>query len=74
LRAVDRVLKARQLKEKIVVYGDYDADGVCSSAIIISLLKELGIEHDIYIPYRDIEGYGLNLTAVQKIIKQGLKF
>ena len=70
-KAVKKILKAIESKKKIVVYGDYDADGVTSSAILISLLEELGAKTDIYIPFRETEGYGLNLEAAKQIAKNG---
>ncbi|MFA6428122.1 MAG: single-stranded-DNA-specific exonuclease RecJ [Candidatus Buchananbacteria bacterium] len=73
LKAVKRILAAKTKKEKVVVYGDYDADGVSASAVIISLLDQLGISNDVYIPYRDIEGYGLNEEAVRGIATAGAK-
>jgi single-stranded-DNA-specific exonuclease len=71
--AVKRILKAVEQKEKIVVYGDYDADGVTSSVIIMETLKALGSAAEIYIPFRETEGYGLNLEAAKKIIKEQIK-
>ncbi len=53
--------------EKITVYGDYDADGVMSSTILIKGLRGLGAEAECYIPHRLYEGYGLNMGAVKKI-------
>lgn len=70
-KAVKRILKAIEGKEKIVVYGDYDADGVCASAIMVSILKKLGAKVNIYIPYREKEGYGLNEQAVTELADQG---
>src|SRR3990167_6303641 len=63
-RAVNRVLKSLQNKEKIVVYGDYDADGVCGAACLWLTLRQLGAEPAIYIPYRQSEGYGFNKKAI----------
>src|SRR5690606_24170680 len=51
-------------KERIRVYGDYDADGVSSTSLMVYLLKELGAVFDIYIPHRQTEGYGLNKQAI----------
>ncbi len=68
-KAADRILKAVEDKEKIIVYGDYDADGVSSSAIMVSLIKALGAKAKVYIPFRETEGYGLNLEAVKQIAK-----
>jgi len=65
--AAKRILQAVEKKEKIVVYGDYDADGVSASAIMVSIIKVLGGEVDVYIPFRETEGYGLNLEAVRQI-------
>ncbi|MBI3290653.1 single-stranded-DNA-specific exonuclease RecJ, partial [Candidatus Falkowbacteria bacterium] len=70
-KAVARILKAIENKEKIVVYGDYDADGVCSSVIMVESLKALGGEVEIYIPYRETEGYGLNEKAVAELARKG---
>lgn len=70
-KAVKRILKAIEKKEKIVVYGDYDADGVCSSAVMVEFLQLLGADVIIYIPYRETEGYGLNVEAVTKIAEDG---
>ena len=70
-KAAARILEAAGNKEKIVVYGDYDADGVSSSAIIVELLKNLGAQVKVYIPYRETEGYGLNQEAAKELIKNG---
>ncbi|MFW5884737.1 MAG: single-stranded-DNA-specific exonuclease RecJ [Patescibacteria group bacterium] len=66
-KAVNRFLKARQNKEKICVYGDYDADGVTSSVLLHFFLSELGVDNFCYIPDRDKEGYGLNTKAIDYI-------
>ncbi|MGI6233640.1 MAG: single-stranded-DNA-specific exonuclease RecJ [Christensenellales bacterium] len=54
----------------VAVYGDYDADGVCASAIILEALGKMGVKAFSYIPTRQSEGYGLNLDAVQVLAKQ----
>ncbi|NCN07454.1 single-stranded-DNA-specific exonuclease RecJ [Candidatus Falkowbacteria bacterium] len=72
-KATTRILQAIKDKEKIMIYGDYDADGVCSTAVIYSALKKLGADVDIRIPFREGEGYGLNMTAVQEISDSGYK-
>lgn len=72
-KSVERILKAVEAKEKIVVYGDYDADGVTSSVILTETLKALGAEVDVYIPYRETEGYGLNKEAAQEQVKKQTK-
>ncbi len=64
-RAVARIHKAQENKEKILIFGDYDVDGVTSSALLRRLLKRLGIEAVNYIPHRMDEGYGLNHTIAE---------
>ena len=72
-KVVTRILTAIEKRQKIVVYGDYDADGVCATAILASTLKALGADIEIYIPFRETEGYGLNLEAAKSLIEQGTK-
>lgn len=69
--AVNRILKAMENKEKIIIYGDYDVDGITSITVLKSFLKDRGIDVDQYIPNRLEEGYGLNNPAVKKIAEQG---
>ena len=71
--AIDRILKAIENKEKIMIYGDYDADGITSITVLKSFLKERGLEVASYIPNRLNEGYGLNKEAIKKIYDQGYK-
>ena len=66
-KAVDRILKAMQNKEKIIIYGDYDVDGITSITVLKSFLEDRGVYVDSYIPNRLEEGYGLNKPAVEKI-------
>ena len=70
-KAVDRIKFAIQHKEKIVVYGDYDADGVTATALLGSALRTLGAEVREYIPNRFDEGYGLNLEAMRTLYEEG---
>lgn len=66
-KAVDRILLAIQNDENILVYGDYDADGVTSSAVIYNTLRKIGAKKiSVYIPHRELEGYGLNIQAIHK--------
>lgn len=66
-QAINRIKKAIKDKEKIVVHGDYDADGVCSTVLLVSALRYLGAKNiDVYIPHREEEGYGLNKRTVEK--------
>jgi single-stranded-DNA-specific exonuclease len=70
-KAVDRIEFAIQHHENIVVYGDYDADGVTATALLGMALKALGAEVSEYIPNRFDEGYGLNLEAIRSLREQG---
>ncbi len=73
-KAVRRLEKTIADKEKIVIYGDYDTDGICASAILYETFKILGVgELDVYIPDRFKEGYGLNPAAVKEIAQGGAK-
>lgn len=69
--AVNRILKAIGNNEKIIIYGDYDADGITSITVLKSFLEERGLEVDSYIPNRLDEGYGLNKEAIKKIFDDG---
>lgn len=69
--AVDRILKAIDNNEKIIIYGDYDADGITSITVLKSFLEERGLEVDSYIPNRLDEGYGLNKKAIKKVFDDG---
>lgn len=66
---VERILKAIRNKEKIVVYGDYDADGICATAIVWEAINALGGDIMPYIPSRSKEGYGLSIKGIDKCIK-----
>ncbi|MBU1164737.1 single-stranded-DNA-specific exonuclease RecJ [Patescibacteria group bacterium] len=68
-KAVKRIFEAIEKKQKIVIYGDYDADGVTATVVLYKTLDELGAKIDVYIPYRETEGYGLNIEAAKEIIK-----
>ena len=68
---VARIVEAIQSGEKIVLYGDYDVDGVCSTSLMNLFLNDLGAVVSTYIPHRIREGYGLNLSAVEMLAKQG---
>lgn len=71
-KAVDRIKKAILGKEKILVYGDYDVDGMTSVAILKQALMKLGGTVETYIPNRLEEGYGLNVGAIKKAHKDGV--
>ncbi|MBP3707942.1 MAG: single-stranded-DNA-specific exonuclease RecJ [Clostridia bacterium] len=68
--AVNRIMKAIQNNEKVIIYGDYDVDGITSITVLKKFLKERGLEVDSYIPNRLTEGYGLNKSAIDKIVEK----
>lgn len=70
-RAVDRLLTALRRKEKVTVLGDYDVDGVCSTTILVCLLRRLGLEPTYVVPRRAEEGYGLTATAIERALEKG---
>ena len=69
--AVERIIKAIKNQEKVIIYGDYDVDGITSTTVLKKFLKDLGLEVSYYIPNRLNEGYGLNKTAIEKIVNEG---
>jgi len=69
-KAADRILSAVDSFEKIAVYGDYDADGVTSTAMLYSYLESCGANVMYYIPEREGEGYGLNMSAIDTLHEQ----
>lgn len=69
--AAEKIWQAIDEKKKITVYGDYDVDGMCASAILYEGLKDLGASVAIYVPDRIEEGYGLNEKAVENIYADG---
>jgi single-stranded-DNA-specific exonuclease len=72
-RAVDRLLRALRAAEPVVVYGDYDADGVTATAILIRALRAAGGRVDFYVPDRKTEGYGLHVAAVRHLARRGAR-
>jgi len=72
-KAVTRILKARSKKEKIIVYSDYDADGICATAIMWETIFDLGTNVLPYVPHRIKEGYGLSTGAITKLAKDKVK-
>lgn len=70
--AVDRLVDARKKQEKIVIYGDYDIDGLTSTALLLDAFKSFGYENvSSIIPSRFTDGYGLTIDAIDKIVKDG---
>ena len=68
--AVDRLFQAREAGERVVIFGDYDVDGVTSMALLIEVMEELGWRLNFYLPHRRNEGYGLSLTAAENCLKR----
>lgn len=71
-KAVDRLIKALAKKEKIAIYGDYDADGITATVLLTEMLTSLGASVVTYIPHRVSEGYGLNTKAVETLAESGV--
>lgn len=70
-KAIDRILEAIDNNEKVLVYGDYDADGVTATNIIYTFLKDQGLDVAYYIPNRLKEGYGLNKPRLKEFKDMG---
>ncbi len=70
-KATERIFSALENKERICIYGDYDADGVTSTALLYSYLISLKADVTYYIPSRETEGYGMNIGAIDKIASTG---
>ncbi len=71
--AVERIMKAIENREKIMIYGDYDVDGITSITVLQKFLTQIGLQVENYIPNRLDEGYGLNRQAIENIAKDGYK-
>ena len=72
-RSVQRLRRALAARERIVVYGDYDVDGIAGSAILVRAFRQLNVSVGAYIPDRYEEGYGLNAQALRKLAADGVK-
>lgn len=70
--AARRIQTAGQRGERIRIYGDYDADGVSSTSLLIRLFQSLNYRFDYYIPHRSLEGYGLNRKAIALAAEEGV--
>jgi len=70
-RSVQRLRRALAARERIVVYGDYDVDGIAGAAILVRAFRQLGFVVGAYIPDRYEEGYGLNAQAIRKLATDG---
>jgi single-stranded-DNA-specific exonuclease len=68
--AVERLLRAREQDEPLVIFGDYDVDGVTSTALLVEVLRSLGWTVDFYLPHRMDEGYGLSRDGVENCLNK----
>lgn len=66
----ERIHLAKQMGDKVLIFGDYDVDGVSATAIMLKTLKKIGIDADFYLPNRYVDGYGLTNDVIDKIEKQ----
>lgn len=71
-KAVDRLVKAVAIGERVVVFGDYDADGVTASVLMSQFLSGLGLDVTVHIPHRVHEGYGLNIESIKYFDSKGI--
>jgi single-stranded-DNA-specific exonuclease len=69
--AANRIARAVEKQERIVIYGDYDVDGITAVAILYACLRLVGVEPRYYVPHRLDEGYGVNTEAIDKLIAEG---
>jgi len=70
-KAVKRLETAHAQKEKVVIYGDYDIDGLTASSVLLESFTKFGIEASVFIPNRFIEGYGLSAKAIETLAREG---
>lgn len=70
-KAVERLIVAKNNNEHVVVYGDYDIDGLTASTVLLDSFNRFGIDTTVFIPNRFVEGYGLSKTALQTIAEGG---
>src|SRR5690348_16452254 len=68
--AVDRLFQAHERNESLVIFGDYDVDGVTSTALLVGVLTALGWTVEFYLPHRMDEGYGLSQDGVENCLKK----
>ena len=71
--AVDRIVRAIQASESIGIWGDYDVDGTTGASVLVSFLREIGVEAIFYVPHRIEEGYGLNIEGLRRLKERGVR-
>lgn len=69
-KCTSRILSAISNNEKIMIYGDYDCDGICATSILVKMFQYLNIKVGYYIPSRYIDGYGLNISRSKQIVSK----
>jgi single-stranded-DNA-specific exonuclease len=72
-RAIEPILRHVTSGARITIHGDYDVDGICSTAVLVRSLRRLGANVDWYLPDRASDGYGLNLATVQRLAQRGTR-
>lgn len=70
-KAVERLIRAAGTGEKVVIYGDYDIDGLTASTVLLDSFTSFGIAARVFIPNRFVEGYGLSMAAIETLAKEG---
>ena len=70
-KALERIQEAVAAGEQITVYGDYDADGITSTALMYEVLQDVGANVNYYVPNRFRDGYGPNKAAYERLLKSG---
>lgn len=68
VESIERISKAREDGEQVVICGDYDVDGVTSSAILFETFQILGIKAEVFLPHREDDGYGLSEKTIEKVV------
>jgi single-stranded-DNA-specific exonuclease len=72
-RAIEAILRHVRSGERITIHGDYDVDGICSTAVLVRSLRRLAANVDWYLPDRAVDGYGLNPLTVQRLARRGTR-
>ena len=72
-KAVERLVSAQEKGEAVTIYGDYDIDGLTATTVLLDSFEKFGIKAHAFIPNRFVEGYGLSLTAIERLASDGAK-
>src|SRR5574340_1203313 len=71
--AVGRVQRAIELREKVLIYGDYDVDGTMAVVVLLTALRALGVQVDAHIPDRMVDGYGMRADVIERAAREGYR-